>query len=220
VNQNIKHAVKEIHTSIFSSQKYLALHWRFEETKCSGLGKGIGFGRALDKTSRPSNHIIMKSDKSADLCFYAGPLPKNYSKKGVWLRMISKEAIVSWIRNIMREKQLESVYLATDCSDEHLLSWIKQRTGTVSKIDLSPILTKHISLEDNEIVSRVEQQLCSEAEVFAGTIMSSWTSSVIEERLKLYDKFFVQEKYNITKRPDPLNKTFYMDIESCNCDLE
>ena len=134
--------------------------------------------------------------------------------------MISKEAIVSWIRNIMREKQLESVYLATDCSDEHLLSWIKQRTGAVSKIDLFPILTKHISLEDNEIVSRMEQQLCSEAEVFAGTIMSSWTSSVIEERLKLYDKFFVQEKYNITKRPDPLNKTFYMDIESCNCDLE
>ena len=68
-------------------------------------------------------------------------------------------------------------------------------------------------------MSRVEQQLCIEAEVFAGTLTSSWTSTVVENRLNYGDNFFVQDKHNYNFRPDPRNKTFYMDVESCKCDL-
>ena len=25
----------------------MAIHWRFEETKCAGVGKGIGYGRSV-----------------------------------------------------------------------------------------------------------------------------------------------------------------------------
>ncbi|CAL6332076.1 unnamed protein product [Bathycoccus prasinos] len=138
VAQNIKDAVKEIQKTVFEDRHYLAIHWRFEESKCAGIGKGIGFGRS----------------------------------------------------------------------------------GAKSKSDILSILSKYVSLDDNDIISRVEQQLCTESKLFAGTLASSWTSSVIEERLKSQDNFFMQDKYNPIRRPDIRNQTFYLDIEVCKCELK
>ena len=220
VAQNIKLAVKEIQENILGGSEYLAIHWRFEETKCAGVGKGIGFGRAATRQVNLKNKMVRKSDKNADLCFFAGPVPDTSGASSIWLRLVSKNAVVSWILAILREHQLDHVYLATDCHDSKILEWIKAKTGAKTKAELIPTLSQYILVRDNDIVSRVEQQICTEAKLFAGTLMSSWTSSVIEERFKSHEYFFIQDKYKPLRRPDPQNQTFYIDVEACNCDWE
>ena len=119
---------------------------------------------------------------------------------------------------MMRERSLEDVYIATDCQDPDIVEWIKLNTGAKSKSDVVQILSEHINIEENDITSRVEQQLCTESEIFAGTLQSSWTGTVIEERLLKHDFFFMQDKFKVNLRPDPENRTFYLDAESCNCE--
>ena len=79
VNQNIKNAVKQNKKDIFSDKSFLSIHWRFEESKCAGFGRGIGFGRSVGfhrSMVGPSNNNqkirVMKSDVEANLCFFAG----------------------------------------------------------------------------------------------------------------------------------------------------
>ena len=86
--------------------------------------------------------------------------------------------------------------------------------------DIEAILTRFVELEDNDIVSRIEQEICAKSSIFAGTSMSSWTSTVIEERFKHRPSFFIQDKYSFVRRPDPKNMTLYFDIEVCNCEWE
>ena len=86
--------------------------------------------------------------------------------------------------------------------------------------NIEPILSRFVSLEENDVVSRIEQQLCMESSVFLGTSMSSWTSSVVEERFRNRISFFAQDKYSLMRRPDPMNQTLYFDIEVCNCEWD
>jgi hypothetical protein len=122
--------------------------------------------------------------------------------------------------SLAKERKVENIYLASDCHDAKLLQWIKDQTGAKSKIDIISSMSEYIPIADNDIVSRVEQQICTESFIFSGTSMSSWTSSVIEERFKDKNSFFIQDKFNIIRRPDPLNRTLYFDIETCQCDWE
>lgn len=221
VNQNIRNAVNKIKNTVFNGERYIAIHWRFEETKCAGLGLGIGFGRSSDKARKTHKNLhVRKSDVGADLCFFAGPLPAYLNKKGIWLRVVSRAAVVKWIMSLAKERKVENIYLASDCHDAKLLQWIKDQTGAKSKIDIISSMSEYIPIADNDIVSRVEQQICTESFIFSGTSMSSWTSSVIEERFKDKNSFFIQDKFNIIRRPDPLNRTLYFDIETCQCDWE
>lgn len=218
VSKNIKHVVDEIRTRFFEGRSYMAIHWRFEESKCAGAGKGIGFGRAAKSSVGNTEHIVRKSDNEANLCFFGGTIPSFVKKNGIWLRLVSRKAIVQWIGTIMKERSLEDVYIATDCQDPEILEWIKLKTGAKSKSDVVQIISEHMNLEENDVTSRIEQQLCTEAEIFAGTLQSSWTGTVIEERLLKHDFFFMQDKFKLNLRPDPENRTFYLDVESCNCE--
>ena len=227
VNQNIANAVEKIKKEVFSNKPFMSIHWRFEETKCAGFGRGIGFGRSINihqskmVPARSNKKIqVRKSDNQADLCFFAGPLPRKLSSTGIWVRLVSKTAIVKWIKLFMKERNIENVYMATDCSDKKLLKSIKHETGAITKSNIEPLLLHFTSPEENDVVSRVEQRICSESTIFLGTSMSSWTSSVIEERFQNRKNFFIQDKYNVTRRPDPMNRTFYFDIEVCNCEWE
>jgi hypothetical protein len=222
VSQNVRNAVKQVQKNIFHGAPYISIHWRFEETKCAGFGRGIGFGRSLNNSpTKVSKQIyIRKSGKHADLCFFAGPLPRFLGKKGIWLRIVTKGDVVAWIKQFMEERRITNLYLATDCDDPKLLQWIKTRTGAKTKSDIESILSRFVSVHDNDIVSRIEQQICSESSIFLGTSMSSWTSSVIEDRFQGRRSFFMQDKYNVTRRPDLNNDTMYFDIEVCNCDWE
>ena len=118
----------------------------------------------------------------------------------------------------MKERGLKDVYIATDCRDPNILDLIKRETGAKSKSDVAGIISEYLRPEENDVISRVEQQLCTEAEIFAGTLMSSWTGTVVEERLLKHGFFFMQDEFNRNLRPDPENRTFYLDAESCNCE--
>jgi len=217
VSKNIQNAVNHVKKYILKDKPYIAIHWRFEETKCAGFGRGIGFGRSSLKFRGTNKQVLVrKSDSDADLCFFAGPVPRG--GHGIWLRLVSKKAIVQWIKLLMKEKKVENIYLATDCHDPKLLQSIKRETGAKSKSDIEHILLRFAALEENDISSRVEQQICTESYIFAGTSMSSWTSSVIEERFRDRKSFFVQDKFNMIRRPDPENRTLYFDVEVCNCE--
>lgn len=217
-SQKINDAVRKIKKLHLNDGKYLAVHWRFEETKCSGIGAGIGYGRARRGVIKSGKHTIRRSDQEAKYCFYAGQLPASARRSGIWLRLVSRKAIHDWIKRVMEERDLNRVYLATDCHDPSLINWLKRKAGAITQSDIKYIISNFLSL-DQDLVSRVEQQICIEAEVFAGTLTSSWTSTVVENRLNYRDQFFVQDKQNFNVRPDPRNRTFYMDVESCNCDI-
>jgi len=54
------------------------------------------------------------------------------------------------------------------------VGWVKRRTGAVTLADL-PRGWDAVRLTDNDIASRLEQQLCQDSHVFMGTQGSSWT---------------------------------------------
>ena len=226
VNRKIKAAVEHIKAKLFSNERFISIHWRFEETKCAGFGKGIGFGRSIETQSQMVSRMknkkiqVRKSDKEADLCFFAGPVPSATQISGIWLRLVSKVAVVNWIRQIKKERNIDNIYIATDCSDRVLLQWIKRKTGAITKSNIEPIISHLVSKEENDIISRIEQQICADSSLFLGTSMSSWTSSVIEERFKNRNSFFAQDKHAMMRRPDPMNQTLYFDIEVCNCEWD
>ena len=198
----------------------MAIHWRFEESKCAGFGAGIGYGRdSRSFQAKPGNKVVRKLDSSSNLCFYGGRL-KGISPEKLLLRMISKEAAAEWILNTMVSHGLSQVYLATDCRDRKLLNWIKRRTGAFTNEDLKVVLDGHISIEDNDVISRLEQQICVDSHVFAGTQKSSWTTTVIEERLeqtKEHNRFFFN-KTSIFEVEKEKSKTLFFDVEVCNCE--
>jgi hypothetical protein len=166
---------------VFFDEPYLAIHWRFEESKCAGFGIGIGYDR--DRDSRAHfihDKVITRSSKSANICFYSGREPGTSNKKR--LLLVSKYDIVSWIRELMKKAGLKQIYLATDCKDLKLLSWIKKESGATTLSDIEDIVQKSIPMQDNDIVSRLEQEICAKSQIFAGTKKSSWSSRVVEER--------------------------------------
>ncbi len=217
VSNDIKQAVYRVKKETFLGEPYLAIHWRFEETKCTGIGRSIGHGRDRKSSSlldRNGSHFVIKSsDAEAEFCFFSGLIvgtPK------VLLRLVSKKAIIKWILNIKERSGASFIYLATDCADISLINWIKTNTGAITRSDILPLLQNVI---DNDVVSRIEQQICADAHIFAGTQMSSWTTRVIEERFLRDDKIFIQNKTNLQGKPDKLsNQTLYFDVEICECD--
>ena len=63
--------------------------------------------------------------------------------------------------------------------------------------DLKEIIRNNSFAEDNDVISRIEQELCAEAHIFAGTQKSSWSIRVVEERSAR------------TKNKDLFNDLFY-----------
>lgn len=222
VNKAISDLKDFIVSNIFSGSSYLAIHWRLEETKCAGIGIGIGYGRDAKKhDSKSANNklpkIIRKSDRKANLCFYS-VIPAS-SPVRIWYRLISKEAIIKWMRRIMSAHGINNLYLATDVKDYSLLNWIKSEVPITTKNDIQGILKKHDFSRENDVLSILEQEICAEADIFAGTQMSSWTERVIEKRFMSEDRVFKRNKSNLLSRPDTSNKTLYFDVEVCGCEL-
>ena len=92
--------------------------------------------------------------------FFSGPIigtPK------VLLRLVSRIAIIRWILNLKKRSGASFLYLATDCADISLLRWIKESTGAITRSDILPLLHNKI---DNDVISRIEQQICADALIF------------------------------------------------------
>lgn len=197
VSSRIQKITHEVKKKKFSNERYLSIHWRFEESKCAGFGIGIGNGRDVNLTpAKLEGKYITRTSKDANICFYGGKVPPKRLDK-TWIRLLHKDDIVSWIRETMKKYNLNKVYLATDCKDAELLEWIKSRTGAITVSDLKEIIRNNSFAEDNDVISRIEQELCAEAHIFAGTQKSSWSIRVVEERSAR------------TKNKDLFNDLFY-----------
>jgi len=181
VSSRVQKITQEMKLNYFSDKPYLAIHWRFEESKCAGFGIGIGNGRDVNLTpAKIEGKYVTRTSKDADICFYGGKVTKKTDK--TWIRILHKDDIVSWIRETMKKYKLNQIYLATDCKDAELLDWIKFRTGAITVSELKEIIQKNSFAEDNDVISRIEQEICSGAHIFAGTQKSSWSTRVVEER--------------------------------------
>ena len=132
--------------------------------------------------------------------------------------MVSKEAIVRWITNIKLEQNIAFVYLATDMQDELLLKWIKSKTGAVTRAEIYPDVNHELKSADNNVLSILEQEICADAKIFAGTQMSSWTMRVNEKRSRVQGEVFYADMLSMGQRPDNSNATFYIDVETCKCE--
>jgi len=213
VSPSIQKITSEIKNRIFFNERYLSIHWRFEESKCAGFGIGIGNGRDITSVhAKLEGKYITRTSKNANICFYGGKSSKNPEK--TWIRLLHKDDITSWIREILKEYDLDKIYLATDCKDAKLLEWIKLRTGAITVSDLKDILQKSSVLEDNDIVSRIEQEMCVDSYIFAGTQKSSWTTRVVEERLARNDGS--DSHFNLPyKQHEHGRISLYFDEEIC-----
>ena len=103
---------------------------------------------------------------------------------------MSKEQVAATVKRVMNQHKLKRVFLATDGKDKDLVGWIKKATGATTLDDL-PAGWDAVSLADNDIASRLEQQLCQDSQIFMGTQGSSWTLAVIEDRFKKQGKVYV-----------------------------
>ena len=217
VSKNLKNLKSQIIVQYFSNLPYLAIHWRVEESRCAGIGRGIRHGRSKAsgkrRSSLGSKVVIKKTDRFAELCFYA-----IRDRKHIWLRMVSKEALVQWIQKIKEVNNLTKVYIATDLEDDILLRWVKRRTAAVTLADITSSTEMNLKIKDDDILSILEQEICTDAQVFAGTQMSSWTMRVIEKRFRKKGEAFHEEMLNMSIRPNNSNETFYIDVEVCNCE--
>lgn len=206
-------AARRVHQDLMGGEPYLAIHWRFEETKCAGYGVGIGNGRNAGEMQRSGQ----ATKGGGDLCFFAGVVPSQKPVK-IWLRLVSKEQVAATVRRVMAQHGLKRAFLATDGRDKELVGWIKSATGAATLDDL-PQGWDAVSLADNDIASRLEQQLCQDAKVFMGTQGSSWTLAVIEDRFKKQGKMYVPApKFADTGPTRPSDDSMFFDMEVCDCE--
>ena len=204
---------RRVQQELLNDEPYLAIHWRFEETKCAGYGVSIGNGRDAGELVRAGQRTATKG--GGDLCFFAGVVPDQKPVK-IWLRMVSREQVAAAVLRIMAEHGVKRVFLATDGKDEELVGWVKRKTGAVTLGDL-PRGWDAVRLADNDIASRLEQQLCQDSHVFMGTQGSSWTLAVIEDRFKSAGKTYTADKWGgLLTRPSATSMFF--DMEVCDCE--
>ena len=107
------------------------------------------------------------------------------------------------------------------------MGWVKRRTGAVTLADLphgwdAPAQhaqhTPAVRLGDNDIASRLEQQLCQDAHVFMGTQGSSWTLAVIEDRFRSAGSTYTADRWGPGLPTRPSATSMFFDVEVCDCE--
>ena len=201
---------RQVRRELFSGEPYLAIHWRFEETKCAGYGLGIGSGRSVGEFRRRRPPTVTKGH--GNLCFFAGTIPGIVTTQ-IWLRLVSKEQVAATVKRVAANHGLKHVFLATDGKDAELIGWVKHATGAVT---LSDLPRGWMSFVDNDVTSRLEQQICQDANVFMGTQGSSWTLSVMQDRLKREGKVNLPRSNSVSLLSS--NSSIFFDVEVCDCE--
>ncbi|KAL3696175.1 hypothetical protein R1sor_010251 [Riccia sorocarpa] len=187
-------------------RKYIALHWRFEETLCGKRQKGTCFLRCGDGAIVSSRLRVeapewREHEKRVRECSFHGV-------------KVTPEDVAAALYDKAVEMGADTVYMATD-------GWvrgvegkflIKQVVEMLRKMNMTVVGMWHIDglpnfpdgsyvptdpqhLADlfgvtdpeekvsSRLISGVEQELCSRAEAFLGTGSSTWSLAVFRQRL-------------------------------------
>ncbi|KAK3272239.1 hypothetical protein CYMTET_19456 [Cymbomonas tetramitiformis] len=229
---SIQDAAAEATRRLFGGE-YVAVHWRFEETKCREAGLYLPPDR-----SRPSsikNMDQLRTTKAGygirgswgDFCFFT-------SLKGYVVRSLTianEQSIFDGINRVKSRHGLRHVFLSTDIDVKQAAGFLKRlraATGVrmLSDLDASFWQQFHtIDRKQSDVMSRLEQEICIRSKSFVGTSTSSWTGSVLQGRLPshiteaLHTQRIKPENlpYYLTRKEDT-----YIDMEVCsgsNCEL-
>ncbi|CAM6129305.1 unnamed protein product [Calypogeia fissa] len=206
-SHGLEHSATTIRNQIIGHDtKYMAVHWRFEESLCRGEDMGscflrCGDGAIINTGLHPSAKEWIAS--SAKQCHF-------HAVK------VTEEDVVGAIYDRAIERNLSTVYLATD-------GWVRGQEGILRirkvvemlrarnmnvvglwRIEGLPNLSNgeyylpeagstalrelfglHGPEEEvnSRLIAGVEQELCNRAEVFLGSGQSTWSLAVFRSRL-------------------------------------
>eukprot|EP00047_Mylnosiga_fluctuans_P015125 m.43608 g.43608 ORF g.43608 m.43608 type:complete len:462 (+) comp5785_c0_seq2:66-1451(+) len=149
-----------------ASQRYLALHWRFDEAFCKyGVGNGLGIAPRFNRR----NH-------GNQACFHS------YFEKKPALRWIDRSAITDHLIQLCRKHNLTRIYIATDNTAPVFLEFLEKALGTYY---LPPALRYAQLRAETGLLSALDRLICTRAAVFVGTVSSTWSDQVVNDRRNL-----------------------------------
>mmetsp|Transcript_13894 Transcript_13894/g.23504 ORF Transcript_13894/g.23504 Transcript_13894/m.23504 type:complete len:430 (+) Transcript_13894:235-1524(+) len=180
IQQAASHAIE----TLFRAEKFVAIHWRFEETKCRGVGSLLPEDRSVPREG--FNREEMSKAKglpivgTGPLCFFSA---RNSSRS---LVLTSQADIVRAIQKHMQQHDIQRAFLATDVDPGQGKSLLRHLQDKIKHLkllkDLPSGWAKKVDFKQQDIASRVEQEICSRATRFLGTSTSSWTTTVSDTR--------------------------------------
>lgn len=187
--------------------EYLAVHWRFEETICSGLTLGLCFYRCKNGANQ-ANPLITPPAPQWDALKQIG-CPKGTRHVGV---QAAEKDLVAAMADAARDSGLGAIYIATDgfIRGEGGCALLAEVIGGLRALGLAVAglwvcpglpafpggdapdaeqIGKFMAIDvagfrpQFQVISLVEQELATRAAVFLGTGSSSWSLSVWRARL-------------------------------------
>ena len=152
---------------VIKTKKYLALHWRYDDDWLDMCVKNRG------PYSRTQNVAICK------LVFDV-----NYN-------LYEEQKFIEKLKFVLEQHNLEAIYLATTPNNQNFLELIQENFGnkihTFSNVDkfFNETLYPGFLTNNNYYGSFIEQEICYKSQYFLGSSLSSWTQTVIADRLAI-----------------------------------
>ena len=154
----------DFHTDIMNGKPYLSMHWRFDDDWLQMC--------AIDQGpfSRRQNLAI---------CHLITELAYNHERENTFKSKLS---------SLLNEYGLEQIYLATTPNNVKFLALIKKYFG--DKIKTFEDLKNYVEdrtyegyLDNSYYSSQIEQEMCLKSSFFLGSGLSSWTQTVLTDRI-------------------------------------
>mmetsp|Transcript_32580 Transcript_32580/g.71196 ORF Transcript_32580/g.71196 Transcript_32580/m.71196 type:complete len:443 (-) Transcript_32580:259-1587(-) len=191
----IREAASKAIELLFGKEEFLAIHWRFEETKCRDIGSLLPGDRSVTSAGFDKDQVQKEKGLpivgTGPLCFFSTltTLKDNFGGQGkerpLRLVLTTQDEIVRAIQEQMEQTGIKKVYLATDVDPTRgkpLLKFLHEKTHMKMFKDLPTGWNKKLDFNQQDVISRVEQEICSSSSRFLGTSTSSWTTTVSEIR--------------------------------------
>ena len=142
---------------------YLAIHWRFDS-------------EWLDMCE--PNHPSKQKDRNKMICKMIFDL--HYDEN-------VQEKFLDRIEDVLKEKQLHKIYFATTINNGYLTAILRKRfeNDLIMAEDLEKFANERYQdyINHNYYNSLLEEYMCTHSAYFLGSPLSSWTQSVIADRL-------------------------------------
>eukprot|EP00850_Spirogloea_muscicola_P002716 SM000010S04354 [mRNA] locus=s10:1095085:1106203:+ [translate_table: standard] len=187
-----------------------AVHWRFDERPCGNVSIGLCFARCEDGANPNDPNLETGVHEWTDLVSHGGCIKGSHSK-GVHVALGD---VTAALLDEAAANSLQAMYIATDgwlrgpdgCRILGLvINELRQRGLRVAGLwrcpDLPPmpdgsgfnstVLGLLMGLDrpgfqpGNHVVSQIEQELCTRADVFVGSGQSTWSLGVWRQRMGL-----------------------------------
>mmetsp|Transcript_33978 Transcript_33978/g.74348 ORF Transcript_33978/g.74348 Transcript_33978/m.74348 type:complete len:227 (-) Transcript_33978:451-1131(-) len=175
-------------SKLFGIQKFIAVHWRFEETKCRGVGTLLPEDR---QRKADYNREELSAEKNMEivgngpLCLYS--VRSVGDSKLVKLITVTTEEAGNLLNQVKESANITNVFFSTDVNPDlgrSFLQELRETTNVKMMRDLPRDWSTAYAffLNHSDVTSRLEQEICTRSTIFIGTSSSSWTQTVKRQR--------------------------------------